>query len=112
MSQLGRGGLEPPTHGFSVRCSTNVNPDGTSTYDTPGDCLPSGLPDSPSDSTPADAPCGGSDAPDAPPGAVATDPDLAAIAGAWPTLPEAVRARIVGMVEAVAAMNASTPDGR
>ena len=23
LAELGRGGLEPPTHGFSVRCSTN-----------------------------------------------------------------------------------------
>jgi hypothetical protein len=23
LSGLGRGGFEPPTHGFSVRCSTN-----------------------------------------------------------------------------------------
>jgi len=23
INKMGRGGLEPPTHGFSVRCSTN-----------------------------------------------------------------------------------------
>ena len=23
LGEMGRGGLEPPTHGFSVRCSTN-----------------------------------------------------------------------------------------
>lgn len=35
-------------------------------------------------------------APDAPP----SDPDLAALAAAWPTLPEAVKAGIVAMVRA------------
>jgi hypothetical protein len=31
-----------------------------------------------------------------------TDPDLAAVAAAWPTLPDALRAGIVAMVKAAA----------
>ena len=32
---MGRGGIEPPTHGFSVRCSKNVTPDKDNSYNSP-----------------------------------------------------------------------------
>ena len=73
---MGRGGLEPPTHGFSVRCSDDV------THGNDND-LRSG------DPTPVSDVC-------------QTDSDLAAVVAAWAELPEAIRAGIAAMVKASA----------
>jgi hypothetical protein len=72
-----RGGVEPPTHGFSVRQQTPENTGKTQVSDAAG----------------ADA------------GAVETKtaqfpPDLQALIDAWPTLPDAIRAGILAMVRA------------
>jgi len=77
---MGRGGLEPPTRGFSVRLPESVTP-----------CSDNDLRKS------ADSCCTKSSAESG--NSQAADPDLDAVIAAWATLPEAVRARIVGLVE-------------
>ena len=74
---MGRVGVEPTTHGFSVRCTSDVTHAEPRTTD-----------DHESDS----ASCSALSA--------AGDPDFALVAKAWPTLPEAVRAGIVAMIRA------------
>ncbi len=74
---LGRGGLEPPTHGFSVRCSDSVSSDGATTYANVDPALTALLTDS-----------------------CRKWPELIAVVEAWPELPEAVKAGIVAMVTA------------
>ncbi len=70
---MGRGGLEPPTHGFSVRCSDDVTPFNDNDLRSGDPTLVSNM--------------------------CQTDPDFHLVASAWPGLPEAIRARILGLVE-------------
>ncbi len=84
---MGRGGLEPPTHGFSVRCSKNASIDKTKTYGPPESPLtPQLTPDSQkqAQNTPLEVPA-----------------DLADIVEAWSMLPEHVRQAIVTLVASV-----------
>jgi len=84
---MGRGGLEPPTHGFSVRCSKNINTVNTKTCDTPQEQLtPQLTPDSQKQAkkTPLELPA-----------------DLADIVEAWSALPEHVRQAIDTLVASV-----------
>ena len=111
---MGRGGIEPPTHGFSVRCSDDVTPrndkDLRSDDPTPvsdlcqesGHTAPSGECNSPRQSVVNCSQALPND-----------DPELAAVVAAWAELPEAVRARIVGLVEgATAQLNVKPMGGR
>ncbi len=84
---MGRGGFEPPTHGFSVRCSKNVNADKTKTCENTKEQL-----------TPQLTPDSQKQAQNTPLGLPA---DLADIVGAWSTLPEHVRQAIVTLVASV-----------
>ena len=84
---MGRGGLEPPTHGFSVRCSKNINTVNTKTCDIPHEQLtPQLTPDSQkqAQNTSLEVPA-----------------DLAEIMEVWSTLPEHVRQAIVTLVASV-----------
>jgi len=75
---MGRSGFEPPTHGFSVRCSEDVSAEKTETCGNPAEALTSNLtPESPK-----------------------LPPDLAEIISAWPLLPEAIRAAILAIIRA------------
>ena len=76
-SELGRGGLEPPTHGFSVRCPDAISDCDETTYNS-------------------------DDPPSATESAILIEkwPDLASVVTAWPDLPEPVRAGIAAMVKA------------
>jgi len=83
---LGRGGIEPPTHGFSVRCTKNVTPEETNTCETAKEQLTPQL-------TPKSPKQGEMDTSELP-------PDLVEIKAAWPELPEAIRSVIVAAVRA------------
>ena len=72
-----RGGVEPPTHGFSVREETGCFPGNTAFSANPG---------------------ANAVAVETKPAHIA--PDLQAIIDAWPTLPEAIRAGILAMIRA------------
>jgi len=105
---MGRGGVEPPTHGFSVRCSDDV----TSRNDNDlrsGDPTPVSYLCQESGHT---APLGECNPPrqqavNCSPALPNNDPELAAVVEAWDRLPEAVRARIVGLVEGATAQRAT-----
>jgi len=74
-----RGGIEPPTHGFSVCEETGYFPGNTAVSANPGANAVA------LESKPAHF-----------------DPDLQAIIDAWPTLPEAIRTGILAMMRAAA----------
>ena len=83
---MGRGGFEPPTHGFSVRCSEDVSPEKKDTCINPAEALtPQRTPKSPKlpkmDTS-------------------ELSPDLAEIVQRWPQLPDAIRSVIVAIVKA------------
>ena len=73
---MGRGGVEPPTHGFSVRCDNGITSaqDSTSESSQKNLSLYLAL-------------------------LVQKHPDLALIAEAWPNLPEHIRAAIKALVQ-------------
>ncbi|MEK6676617.1 MAG: hypothetical protein AABZ47_13315 [Planctomycetota bacterium] len=73
-------GLEPKTYGLKGRCSDAVSDEKTTTYENPVSALPSGMPSEVEKDS-------------------QNDPELQAVISAWPGLPEAIRARIVGLVE-------------
>ncbi len=81
---MGRGGFEPPTHGFSVRCTKNTNPDKTKTCETSKEQLTPQL-------TPETQKQGKNDTLELP-------ADLAEIVRCWPKLPSAIRSAIVAIV--------------
>ncbi len=84
---MGRGGLEPPTHGFSVRCSKDASIDKTKTYGPPESQLtPQLTPDSQKQTqTPS----------------LEVPADLVDVVEAWSALPEHVRQAIVTLVASV-----------
>jgi len=84
-NEMGRGGLEPPTHGFSVRCSKNTNTCETKTCETSKEPLTPQL-------TPQSHKQPQIDTSKLP-------PDLARIIESWPTLPDHIKAAIKIMVE-------------
>jgi hypothetical protein len=73
---MGRAGIEPATHGFSVHCSTNINADSTKPSNTVQNHLSPDLSLS-----------------------VKNHPQLADLIRAWPSVPEALRAGILAMVK-------------
>ena len=77
------GGFEPPTHGFSVLCRKNTNPDKTKTCETTKEQL-----------TPKTQKQGKNDTQNLP-------ADLAEIIAVWPQLPEAIRSAIVAIVRSL-----------
>ena len=77
---LRREGLEPPTVGLEIRCSESVTRDGAKSYESTDPAL--------TDLLTAFS---------------GKDPDLGAVISAWAGLPEAIRARIVGLVEGATA---------
>ena len=85
---LRREGLKPPTVGLEIRCSKSLIGDGATSYDASDPAL----------TDPLTAFSG-------------KDPDLAAVISAWPGLPEAVRARIVGLVEVAIARESKQEAG-
>ena len=72
-----RGGVEPPTHGFSVSEETSDFPGNTAVFANPG---------------------ANAVALETKPAHIA--PDLQVIIDAWPTLPEAIQAGILAMIRA------------
>ncbi len=72
---MGRGGFEPPTHGFSVRCSKNTNPDKTKTCEPSKEQL-----------TPQLTPKSQKQPPNATKNDEQLPEDLAEIVAAWPEL--------------------------
>ena len=82
---MGRGGVEPPTHGFSVRCRKNTTPEKTKTCKTSKEQLTPQL-------TPKTQEQGKIDTQNLP-------PDLAEIVAIWPQLPEHIKAAIKALVQ-------------
>ena len=79
VAEVVRGGIEPPTHGFSVCEETGCFPGNAAVFANPG---------------------ANAVAVETKPAHLA--PDLQAIIDAWPTLPEAIRTGIVAMIRAAA----------
>jgi hypothetical protein len=75
-NQMGRVGIEPTTHGFSVHCSTNTTADSTETSNPVQNHLSPDLSLN-----------------------VTNHPQLADLIRAWPDLPEALRAGIIAIVK-------------
>ena len=82
---VGRGGFEPPTHGFSVRCSKNVTPEKTKTCETSKEQLTPQL----TPETQKQAKTTYENLP----------PDLAEIVAVWRQLPEHIKAAIKALVQ-------------
>jgi hypothetical protein len=82
---MGRGGVEPPTHGFSVRCSKNITTDDTKTCETSKPQLTLQL-------TPNSPKQGKIDTPE-------LSPDLAEIVNIWPELPEHIKAAFKALIQ-------------
>ena len=82
---MGRGGVEPPTHGFSVRCSKNTNPDKTKTCKTTEQQLTPQL----TPKSPKQPKIDTSELPS----------DLAEIVQLWPELPEHIKAAIKALIQ-------------
>lgn len=84
---MGRGGVEPPTHEFSVRCPGNVKQGNSETYETAKPQL-----------TPQLTP----DSPKAGPIDTNTLPaELVEIVTRWPELPGHIKAAIKALVQSV-----------
>jgi hypothetical protein len=92
---MGRGGVEPPTRGFSFRCPENTTSDKTKTYENPKTKLTHQLTPNPQDglrqiqkshqkTTKDDQ---------------QLPEDLAEIVSAWPNLPETIKAEIKALVQ-------------
>ena len=86
LNRMGRSGFEPPTHGFSVRCSTPVNIDTASDYENVTNKLTPNL-------TPKHQKQGEIDT-------SRLSDDLAEVIEMWPKLPDAIRSAIVAIVRA------------
>ena len=84
LNAMGRGGIEPPTHGFSVRCSNSAGVDGTRTYENSAEALtPQLTPEIPKQ------------------GEIDTSKlssELAEIVAVWPKLPEHIKRAIRALV--------------
>ena len=80
-NRMGRGRVELPTHGFSVRRADSTNPKPGNELRHHGGAAAHHLPIAPNQAD--------------------TDPNLTAIIEAWPALPESVKAALVAMVGAV-----------
>ena len=78
---MGRGGFEPPTHGFSVRCGKNISTSKTSTCESTKEQLTPQL------------------TPKSPKQAQKLPSDLAEIVAVWPELPEHIKASIKALVQ-------------
>ena len=75
---MGRAGIEPATHGFSVRRDESITGQSGDTCDTPNDPLGVLL------------------------GVLSQEsPDLAMIVKAWPTLPGPIKAGILALIQAI-----------
>jgi len=84
---MGRGGVEPPTHEFSVRCPGNVKQGNSETYETAKPQLtPQLTPDSPK-SGPIDT--------------NTLPAELVEIVTIWPGLPGHIKAAIKALVQSV-----------
>jgi len=81
---MGRGGIEPPTHGFSVRCSKNASPEQTKTCEISKTQLTPQL-------TPKSQKQGQIDTQNLP-------ADLAEIVAVWPKLPEYIKVAVKALV--------------
>jgi len=81
---LRRGGLEPSTVGLEIRCSDSVTRNAEASYESSEAALTDFLT-----------------------ALSAKQPDLASVVTAWPGLSDAVRARIVGIVEGATASKAT-----
>jgi hypothetical protein len=81
---MGRSGFEPPTHGFSVRCTKNTSVEKTKTCETAKTQLTPQL-------TPKSQKEGEIGAQNIP-------PDLAEIVAVWSKLPDAIRSAIVAII--------------
>ena len=82
---MGRSGFEPPTHGFSVRCTKNTSPEKTNTCETAKEQLTPQL-------TPKSPKQGKIDTSELP-------SDLAEIVAVWPELPVHIKAAIKALVQ-------------
>ena len=82
---MGRGGFEPPTHGFSVRCSKNANLDEAKTCETSKEQLTPQL----ILKSPKEGRIGTTELPQ----------DLVEIIQFWPNLPEHIKAAIKALVQ-------------
>jgi len=82
---MGRGGIEPPTHGFSVRCSKNITTEKAKTCETTKEPLTPQL----TPKSPKQPKIDTSGLPS----------DLAEIVAVWPELPEYIKAAIKAMIE-------------
>ena len=82
---MGRGGFEPPTHGFSVRCIKNTSVEKTKTSETAETQLTPQLTLNSQKQSKIDT----SELP----------PDLAEIVTIWPELPEHIKVAIKALVQ-------------
>ena len=83
---MGRSGFEPPTHGFSVRCTKNISPDKTKTCETAKTQLTPQL-------TPKSQKQGEIDTSELP-------PDLTEIVTVWSELADHIKAAIKALIQA------------
>ena len=78
---MGRGGIEPPTHGFSVRCRKNITADKRKTCEIPKEQL-----------TPKSQNQAKIDTQKLP-------ADLAKVVAAWPEVPEHIKTAIKSLLQ-------------
>jgi hypothetical protein len=82
---MGRGGFEPPTHGFSVRCTENTSAEKTKTCEAVETQLTPQL-------TPKSQKQSKIDTSELP-------PDLAEIVTVWPVLPDHIKVAIKALIK-------------